>query len=398
MSAKPDVPTHPNSGLNERSSSSDKQGSIERYYKLLSSSHSVDSTSNTVIPNRSKSEGGDVETEELPQSRIDETTTEITPEIALSGMYPQEAGRPRGPSVLPSHGAESCGTEKSQAAENAPLNELSSDHRKQLLRESLPGSESYAVKPVSTYAYSGRKEVIPSHDQQRLRFDKLPRVRKRIAFGALCAMIAVSISIAGLSLIGSGRNAEPTPTHVQSDISSRTEGTTIPAQITRGSEIEDQKLQKQEANADPLQAPKPSKPAEPSLAVPGTLQSRAVGVRETDLTAQREVVPPQPSNAGQVDGTQQSTGKAAASQDPVHEPTPSVAQSSLSASQRSAETPSHSDTGQQLQATPNDDPKVAATAPTKNLIAGPPSRAHAAKRRRASTPRRDAGPRRYIHQ
>src|SRR3954468_3609556 len=92
MSAKPDVSTHPDSGLNERSSSSDKQGSIERYYKLLSSSHSVDSTSSTVIPNRSESEGGDAATGELPQSRIDEKTTDTTPEIALPGMYPKEAG------------------------------------------------------------------------------------------------------------------------------------------------------------------------------------------------------------------------------------------------------------------------------------------------------------------
>src|SRR3954452_11073765 len=108
MSAKPDVPTHPDNGLGRRSSNSNKQGSIERYYKLFSSTYSVDSTSNTIIPNRSKSEGGDAATGELPQSRIDEKTTDTTPEIALPGMYPKEAG------------------EKSQAAENASLNELSS--------------------------------------------------------------------------------------------------------------------------------------------------------------------------------------------------------------------------------------------------------------------------------
>src|SRR3954467_10059301 len=102
--------------------------------------------------------------------------------------------------------------------------------------------------------------------------------------------------------------AEPPPPHVQSGISSRTAATTIPAQAPRGSEIQDQKSQNHEANADPPQAPKPLKPAEPGLAVPGTLQSRAVGVRETDLAAQREVAPPQLLNADQVDRTQQSTG------------------------------------------------------------------------------------------
>ena len=68
MSVKPDVPAHPDSELNKCSSSSDKQGAIERYYELLSSGHSVGSTSNTVIPIRSKSEDGDTVTVELPQS------------------------------------------------------------------------------------------------------------------------------------------------------------------------------------------------------------------------------------------------------------------------------------------------------------------------------------------
>ena len=87
MSVNPDVPAHPNSGPNKRSSSSDKQSAIERYYKLLSSGHSVDNTANTVIPNPSKSEDGDAVTVELSRSQNDETATDITPKIALPGQF-----------------------------------------------------------------------------------------------------------------------------------------------------------------------------------------------------------------------------------------------------------------------------------------------------------------------
>jgi hypothetical protein len=139
------------------------------------------------------------------------------------------------------------------------------------------------------------------------------------------------------------------------------------------------------------QKPKPS-PPEPSghhqNSAITPLQSRAVGVHETDLAAWRDVVLSQRSNAGQVNTTQQSTD--------VHELTPPVTQY-LSASRRSAETPPQSDTGQPLEVTPRMTLKATATVPTKNLSAESPSRARAAKRRRASTPRRDAGSRRYIH-
>ena len=210
MSVKSDVPTHPDSGLNKRSSSSEK-GAIERYYELLSSGHSVAGTLNTVVPIRSKSEDGDAATVEFSQPGIDEPATDVTPEIAPGGMRPKEAGHPRGPSVLLSHGTENCRTEEPQPAENASLNGNGSDNREQRLCESLAGSASDTVKSVGTYAYADREEAICSSDQKRLRFDKFSRVRRRIAFGVLYAVIAVSISIAGFSIMRGGRDAEPNP-------------------------------------------------------------------------------------------------------------------------------------------------------------------------------------------
>ena len=162
--------------------------------------------------------------------------------------------------------------------------------------------------------------------------------------------------------------------------------------------VETQKPQKEVANADSSQASKPWRPAEPDSAVPGTLQGLTVGVRDTGSAAQREVGGPQPSNAGQADVIQQSTALATAPRDPVHEPTPSVAQSLSATPKGSAETAPHSDTGQPLDTIPKDEPKTTATAPTKNVSAALSSRAHAAERRRASPPRRDAGSRRHIRQ
>jgi len=248
------------------------------------------------------------------------------------------------------------------------------------------------------HTYVSCEEAIPSGDQKQLRFGKFPRVRKRIAFGALYTVIVVSVSIAGFSIMRGGRDAELTTTRVQSDISSRTEAVTIPGPVASRSEavMEAQKPQKQVANADASQAPQASRPAEPASAVPGTMQRPAVGVRETGTAAQREAGAPQRSNAGQVDAIQQSTDPATAPRDPAHEPTPSAAQSLSATPRGSAETAPHSNMEQPLEATPKDESKATATAPTKNVSAGLPSRAHAAERRRASTPRRDAGSRQYF--
>ena len=386
--------------LEKRSQNSDKQGAIERYYALLGSGDSVGSTSNTIGPLRSKSEHGDTVTAESRQSKIDGVLTDVTPEIALVGTAPEKAGCTRGLSVPLSHETESCRTEEPQAAESAPLNKLGLDDRRQLLRESLPGSEPDSVRLAGAYTYASREEAVRSGDQKRLRFGKFPRVRKRIAFGALCTVIAVSVSIAGFSIVRGGRDAEPTTTRVQSDVSSRTAAIAIPGSAAGRLEavVGTQKPQKEVTNADSSQAHKPSRPAEPDSAVPGTLQSLTVGVRETGSAAQREVGAPQPSNAGQADAIQQSTAPATAPRDPAHEPTPLVAQSLSATPKGSAETAPHSDTGQPLDTIPKDEPKTTATAPTKNVSAALPSRGHAAERRRASPPRRDAGSRRHIRQ
>ena len=193
-----------------------------------------------------------------------------------------------------------------------------------------------------------------------------------------------------------GLDAEPASTHVPSEISSRTKADAISAPTAGGSEIAAQKSQKQVENANSSQAAKQSQPAELHPAIPGTLQSSAVGARETDPATQREAGAPQHSNVGQVDAIQQSKTPATAPPDPAHEPTSSVAQSLSATPTGSAETAPHSDTGQPPEAIPKDKPKATATVPTKNVSAALPSRPHAAEKRRASTPRRDAGSRRYI--
>ena len=384
--------------LKERSQNSDKQGAIERYYALLSSGHSVGATSNTIDPVRSKSEHGDTTTAAPPQSKIERAPTDVDPEIALVGTAPGKAQCTRELSVSLSHETESYRTEEPQAAESAPLDKLGLDDREQLLRESLPGSEHDTVRSAGAHTDAGREEAIRSGDRKQLQSGKFPRMRKRIAFGALYTVIGLSVSIAGFSIVHSGRDAEPTTTRVQSDISSRTEAVATPGPAAGHSEavVEAQKPQKQVANADASQAPKPSQPAQPDSAVPGTSQRFTVGVQETGSTAQQEVEAPQRSNSGQVNASQQSTDPAIAPRDAAQEPSPSVAQALSATPKGSTETAPHSVTGRPQEVTPKDEAKATATVPTKTVPAGLPSRAHAAKKRKASTPRRDAGSKRYI--
>jgi hypothetical protein len=377
VSIEPDVPAHPYNSLKEHSQNSDKQGAIERYYALLGSGHSAGGTLNTVGPIRSKSEHGDTEAAEPPQSRIEGVPTDVAPEITVVGTAAEKAGYPRSLNVPLSRETERCRTEEPQAAESTSLNKRGSDNWEQLLRERLPGSERDPDRSTGAHTYAGRDEAIPSGNRERTRFGRFPRIRKRIALGALCTVIGVCVSIAGFSIVRGSRDAEPTTTRVQSNISSRTEAVAIPG-------------------ADSSQVHKPSPPAEPDSAGPGTLQRLAVGVRETGSAAQQEAGAPQRSNAGQVDAIQQSRDPAIAPRDPVHEPTSSVAQSLSATPKGSAETAPHLDTRQPLEATPKDEAKATATVPDKNVSAALPSRARAAKRRKASTPRRDAGSRQYI--
>ena len=332
---------------------------------------------NTVGSIRGKSEHGDTEAAEPLQSRIEGVSTDVAPEIAVVGTAAEKAGYTRGLSGPLPRETERCRTEEPQAAESTSLNKRGLDNWEQLLRERLPGSERDPVRSAGAHTYAGREEAIRSGDQEQTRVGKFPRIRKRIALGALCTVIGVSVSIAGFSIVRSGRDAEPTTTRVQSNISSRTEAVAIPG-------------------ADSSQVHKPSQPAEPDSAGSGTLQRLAVGVRETGSAAQQEAGAPQRSNAGQGDAIQQSTDPAIAPGNPVNEPTPSVAQSLSATPKGSAETASHSDSRQPLESTPKNEAKATATIPDKNVSAALPSRARAAKRRKASTPRRDAGSRQYI--
>ncbi len=330
--------------LKERSQNSDKQGAIERYYASLSSGHSVGATSNTIDPVRSKSEHGNTTTAAPPQSKIEGAPTDVDPEIALVGTAPGKARCTRELSVSLSHETESYRTEEPQAAESAPLDKLDLDDREQLLRESLPGSEHDTVRSAGAHPYTGREQAIRSGDRKQLQFGEFPRMRKRIAFGALYTVIGLSVAIAGFSIVRGGRDAEPTTTRVQSDISRGTEAVAIPGPAAGHSEavMETQKPQKQVANADASQAPIPSQLAEPDSAVPGTLQRLTAGVRGTGSAAQQEVGAPQRSNAGQVNASQQSTDPEITPRDAAQEPSPSVAQSLSATPKGSGETAQHS--------------------------------------------------------
>jgi hypothetical protein len=399
VSMEPDVPAHPHSSPKERSNNSDRQGAIERYYELLGSGHSVGGKWNTVEPIRSKSEHGGRAPAEPLQSGIKGTATDISAEVALVGLRPEKVEGTRSLAIPLSYGMESYRTEEPPAAASASLSGPGSDDRKQLLRESLPGSKPDTDRSAGAHTPVGHEEVIRSGDQKKLRFSRFPRRRKRIAFGALYTVIAVSVSIAGFSIMRGGRDPEPTTTRAQSGISGRTEATAMSGQAADRSEavVELQKPSKQVGNADTSQVPHSLRPAEPDLEVPGILQKPTAEVRGKGSTAQQEARAPQRSNAGQVDAIQQSIDSATAPRDLAHEPTSSVAQSLSVTPKGSAETAPRLDTGEPVEAPPKDETKATGIAPTTNVSATLPSRMHTAERRRASTPRRDSGSRWRIH-
>ena len=118
----------------------------------------------------------------------------------------------------------------------------------------MPGSERDAVRSAGAHAVAGHEGPTGSGDQQRLRFSKFLGIRKPIAFGAIYTVLAVSVSIAGFSVVRRGHDAEPTTARVQSDISSRTEAvaTSVPAPGRSEAVVEPQKSQN-------------SRPAEPDF-------------------------------------------------------------------------------------------------------------------------------------
>jgi hypothetical protein len=355
---EPDVPGHPHP-LEERSQCSDKQGAVERYYALLRSGHSVSATLNNHSPVRNESEHGNTVTTGAPQSTINGVPTNVPPEMALVGRVPEKAQCTRDLSVPLSHETESCRAEEPQPVEGASHNKLGIKDWEQLFLQSLPSSESHTIKSTDAHTDAGRERVIRSGNQKRLRFSKFPLVRKRIVFGALYTAIGVSVSIAGFSIVRDGRDADPTTTRALSGVSSRTEAVAIP---------------------DPAAGRSDS----------------VVEVRETGSAPQQELAAPQRSDTGQVDAIYQSTAPATAPRDPTHEPAPAVTQSLSATPKGSAGVAPHPDTAQPLEAKPKDAVKATATVPTKSVSAALPSRAHAADRRRASTPRRDAGSKKDI--
>jgi hypothetical protein len=78
MSMEPDVPAHFDDVLKDRLQNTSKEDTIEIYYELLSSGHSVGEILTTVGGIQSKSAHDDTVTPEDPQSRFDAVATEVT--------------------------------------------------------------------------------------------------------------------------------------------------------------------------------------------------------------------------------------------------------------------------------------------------------------------------------
>jgi flagellar motor protein MotB len=168
-----------------------------------------------------------------------------------------------------------------------------------------------------------------SGDQERLWPGNLPSIAKRIAFWTLCTAAIVSASIVGFSFVHGGRDAEPTTTDIQSEISNGTKAPAIPGSVIGGSEALTKLLQSKDQvwNPDPLHPPNPLRSPEPDLSVSDPAQTVETGVRDAVFAGQPKAEASQKSEAGQSDAIEQLTQAAAAPPDLAHEPFSLVAQS-----------------------------------------------------------------------
>src|SRR3954453_10988461 len=196
MPIESDVSAHLHNVLKERVQNNDQHDEIELYYELLSSGHSVGEILNAIGPVRSKSEHVNTATAEHPQSESGGVATEATLETALVNEAQVHAPCAPGLSVPPETG--NCRTEKPHASEGPLLDEFRSDNWIQLLSANL-----------------------------HARRGKFSSTAKRIAFLVVCVVAIFSASIAGFSTLRGGRDAEPTTTRVQSDVSVETDAVTI---------------------------------------------------------------------------------------------------------------------------------------------------------------------------
>ena len=221
MSTEPQVSADLYSALKERLRTGDKQDEIELYYELLSSGHSVGEILNAVGPIRSKSEHVNTATAEHPQSESGGVATDAMPEAALVDEAQVHAPCAPGLSAPPETGT--CRTEEPQASEGPLLNEFRSDDWIQLLSANLPRSGRGTVRAASAHILTSRAVAIHSSDVERVRHGKFSSTAKRIAFLVVYMVAFSSASIAGFLIMRGGRDAEPTTTHVQSDVSIETE-------------------------------------------------------------------------------------------------------------------------------------------------------------------------------
>src|SRR3954447_10927351 len=320
MLTEPQVSADLSSALKERLRTSDQQGEIELYYKLLGSGHSVGEILNAVSSIQSKSEYVETATAEHPQSGASGEATGVMPKAASVDKAQVHAPCTSGLSLPPKPG--SCRTEKPQASEGPLLNEFRSVDWIQLLSASL-------------HARRGKFSI----------------TAKQIAFLVVCIMAVSSAAIAGFLIMRGGRDAKPT-TYVQSNVSSTIEDIAAPSPAAARSEpVAGPLIQNdQVGNAGPSHAPKSPQAAEPASAFSSPAQEVEAGIQTAVFSDRPEAEASQESEPDQPDGIaqliEQLDHQAAETSDPTHEPLSLVVQSLGAAPAGSAETVPHSNAAQ----------------------------------------------------
>jgi hypothetical protein len=305
MSIELDASAHLHNILKERLQNNDKQDEIELYYELLSSGHSVSEILNAVGPFRSKSEDVNTAAAEHPPSEPGGVATDAVPEAALVDEAQVHAMCAPGLSAPPETGR--CRTEEPQASKGPSLNEFRSDDWIQLLNENLLRSGRGTVRAAIAYVFTSREVAIQSGDVERVRRGKSSSTAKRIAFLVVYMVAVSSASTAGFLIVRGDRDAEPTTTPVQSNISIGTEAVTIRNSAEVHSKaVAESSIQKwQVEGADPSPAPQPALSAEPDSALSSPAQKGEAGVQNAVFADRPQAEASQEAESGQSDGIAQ---------------------------------------------------------------------------------------------
>lgn len=298
------MPVQLNSVHRERLQNADEKDTIELYYELLSSGHSVGEILEALNFARNKTEHGNAAAAEYRRAKSDGVPTGTAAEVASEQGAQANARRIPGLSnPRAANAADDDRAEQVQATESTPPGARESDNRERL-PDNLPGSGPDIAVPVGVQTSADCDVMLRPGDRQRTKSGRFPGIVKRIAFGTLYAAVTAS-AVVGFSTMPVVRDTQFTSDHVPQSVSGGMETAAVPrTEAGRAEAVENTRYPKKRAvDADISRAPEPLQPAEPDPTAPDPEQRVMGEVRATSSAARQPARESHGSEAGQLDET-----------------------------------------------------------------------------------------------